>query len=91
MAKWKKNEKLGLALGREAGSIAKGEGKELLSIAPALRPGKFESTTFRKILLVPRRYEKQLRYARRPLTGARPKFHGENILNLNHISASANS
>jgi hypothetical protein len=33
MAKWKKNESLGRALGREAGSIAKGVGKELLSIA----------------------------------------------------------
>ena len=30
MAKWKKNEKLGRALGREAGNIAKGVGKELL-------------------------------------------------------------
>jgi len=33
MAKWRKNEELGWALGREAGSIAKGVGKELLSIA----------------------------------------------------------
>ena len=33
MAKWKKKESLGHALGREAGSIAKGVGKELLSIA----------------------------------------------------------
>ena len=33
MAKWRKNEKLGRALGREAGSIARGVGRELLSIA----------------------------------------------------------
>jgi hypothetical protein len=33
MAKWKKNESLGRALAREGKSIAKGVGKELLSIA----------------------------------------------------------
>jgi hypothetical protein len=33
MAKWRKNESLGRALGREAGGIAAGVGKELLSIA----------------------------------------------------------
>ena len=43
MAKWKKNEALGRALGREAGSIAKGVGKELLSIATLglFRPNKY--------------------------------------------------
>jgi hypothetical protein len=43
MAKWKKNEKLGPALGREAGSIAKGMSKELLSIATSglFRPYKY--------------------------------------------------
>jgi hypothetical protein len=33
MAKWRRNESLGRALGREGGGIAKGVGKELLSIA----------------------------------------------------------
>jgi hypothetical protein len=33
MAKWRKNETLTHALAREGGSIAKGVGKELLSIA----------------------------------------------------------
>ncbi len=33
MAKWKKRESLGRALAREGGSVAKGVGKELLSIA----------------------------------------------------------
>ena len=33
MAKWRKKESFGRALGREAGSIAKGVGKGLLSIA----------------------------------------------------------
>ena len=33
MAKWRKRESLQRALGREAGSIAKGVGRELLSIA----------------------------------------------------------
>jgi hypothetical protein len=33
MAKWRKNESLGRALAREGKSIAKGVGKELLSIA----------------------------------------------------------
>jgi hypothetical protein len=33
MAKWRKKESLGKALAREGGSIAKGVGKELLSIA----------------------------------------------------------
>ena len=33
MAKWRKRESLGRALAREGGSIAKGVGKELLSIA----------------------------------------------------------
>jgi hypothetical protein len=33
MAKWRKKESLGKALAREGGNIAKGVGKELLSIA----------------------------------------------------------
>lgn len=33
MAKWRKNESLGRALGREGKGIAKGVAKELLSIA----------------------------------------------------------
>jgi hypothetical protein len=33
MAKWRKRESLTHALGREAGGIAKGVGKELVSIA----------------------------------------------------------
>jgi hypothetical protein len=33
MARWRKNESLGKALGREGKSIAKGVGKGLLSIA----------------------------------------------------------
>lgn len=33
MAKWRKKESLGHALGREGKSIAKGVGKELLSLA----------------------------------------------------------
>lgn len=33
MAKWRKRESLGRALAREGGSIAKGVGKELFSIA----------------------------------------------------------
>jgi hypothetical protein len=33
MAKWRRRESLAHALGREAGSIAKGVGKGLLSIA----------------------------------------------------------
>lgn len=33
MAKWKKNESIEKALGREAGGIAKSVGSELLSIA----------------------------------------------------------
>lgn len=33
MAKWKKRESLGKALGREAGGVAKSVGSELLSIA----------------------------------------------------------
>lgn len=33
MAKWRKRESLARALGREGASIAKGVGKELLSIA----------------------------------------------------------
>ena len=50
MAKWKKNESLGKALSREAGSIAKGVGKELLSIATLglFRPNRSgQSGTFR--------------------------------------------
>jgi hypothetical protein len=33
MAKWRKRESVGRALAREGGSIAKGVGKELFSIA----------------------------------------------------------
>ena len=33
MAKWRRNESIGHALGREAGGIAKSVGSELLSIA----------------------------------------------------------
>jgi len=42
MAKWKKNESLARAVGREAGSIVNGVAKELLSIATLglLRPAR---------------------------------------------------
>jgi hypothetical protein len=42
MAKWRKNESLGKALGREGKSIAKGVAKGLLSIATLglYRPGR---------------------------------------------------
>ena len=50
MARWRKRESLKRALGREGGSIAKGVGKELLSIATLglFRPNRRGSGTFRK-------------------------------------------
>jgi hypothetical protein len=49
MARWRKSESMRRALAREAGSISKGVGKELLSIATLglFRPNRSGSRAFR--------------------------------------------